>query len=384
MMPEFFYDLPNVFFVFIFILVMTATNKIPIWLSIILILTSIFPFLLNDVLFPTSYMPDQFKYFSVVRSLRELDIPKEYYSSTVKTAGWILAFIPLPVVESPTSLGFFNRFLYCSLIVWLYHRKKIRGIPLIFLALYPSAMLYTSLALRDTLILFLMIVSIIAIVDNRKKLLSIAMIPLFFLKFQNFFIIALFYPFYLLFTRETLFYKSRKFLFPFILLALAGIVPFIQSVISLVDFYRGAMFVEDGGDRAMYTPLVGISDFFKLAIMSAPHFLMKPFLWEVENNLQLLQSLENIFMAMFLVLLFRSAFAIDKKMSLKWLCFLLGALSIYGIVVFNFGTAARYRFPILITTVIGLTYDIYIAHSVFLLRRIKVRVNSFSCKYRVI
>ncbi|NUY57659.1 hypothetical protein HLG76_14130 [Salinivibrio sp. EAGSL] len=376
MMPEFFYDLPNVFFVFIFILVMTATKKIPIWLSIILILTSLFPFLLNDVLFPTSYMPDQFKYFSVVRSLRELDIPEEYYSSTVKTAGWILAFIPLPVVESPTSLGFFNRFLYCFLIVWLYHKKKIRGIPLVFLALYPSAVLYTSLALRDTLILFLMVISIIAIVDDRKKVLLMAMVPLFFLKFQNFFIIALFYPFYLILTRETLLYKSRKLLFPVILFSLAGMASFIQNVISLVDFYRRAMFVEDGGDIAMYTSLVGISDFFKLAITSAPHFLMKPFFWEVESNLQLLQSLENIFMAMFLFLLFSSSFSIDKKISFKWLCFLLGALSIYGIVVFNFGTAARYRFPFLIATVIGLTYDIYINHSVFLLRRVKVRVNS--------
>ena len=72
----------------------------------------------------------------------------------------MLAFIPLPYVETFQSLGFFNRLLATIITIWLYASKNLRGWPLLFLLFYPSFILYSSLALRDTLIFLFMIMSV--------------------------------------------------------------------------------------------------------------------------------------------------------------------------------------------------------------------------------
>ena len=70
----FFYDIPNLLVILIVILVSFRMGLIPFWLSFILSLFAFIPFILNDVLFPASYMPDQFKYFRTVNELRYLNV----------------------------------------------------------------------------------------------------------------------------------------------------------------------------------------------------------------------------------------------------------------------------------------------------------------------
>ena len=57
----------------------------------------------------------------------------------------------------------------------------------------------------------------------------------------------------------------------------------------------------------------------------------------------------------------------NKKIAIKWLVYIVAAFSIYGLVVFNFGTAVRYKFPFILILVVGMAYELYLKHGIFFL-----------------
>jgi hypothetical protein len=64
--------------------------------------------------------------------------------------------------------------------------------------------------------------------------------------------------------------------------------------------------------------------------------------------------------------MFLKASRVDKNIAIKWLVYIVAAFSIYGLVVFNFGTAVRYKFPFIIIAVVGMAYELYLKHGVFI------------------
>ena len=60
---------------------------------------------------------------------------------------------------------------------------------------------------------------------------------------------------------------------------------------------------------------------------------------------------------------------LDKKIALKWLVYLIAAFSIYGLVVFNFGTAVRYKFPFILIVIIGMAYELCLKHGKLILNK---------------
>ena len=368
----FFYDIPNLLAILILIVASFRMSLIPLWLSFFLGVFALTPFFLNDVLFPATYMPDQFAYYDRVHEIRSQGLIAGLlnidFDNNIKllVSNWMLAIIPLPYVETIKSLGFFNRLIATTLIIWLYSSKNLRGWPLLFVLFYPSFLLYSSLALRDTLVLVFMIVPVILFLENRRLLALIVSSPLFFIKFQNFFLILIFFVVHLYYSRGSIFYRYR---YMFLIIVVGGLAPFIMEIIKLLDFYRWALFYEDGGFLRDYVPIETFSEFVVVALQSAPYFLMKPFPWESSNFLQLIQSVENIFIFTVLAFMFLKASSIDKKIAIKWLAYLIAAFSIYGLVVFNFGTAVRYKFPFILIVIIGMAYELYLKHGKLILNK---------------
>lgn len=365
----FFYDIPNLLSIIIVVLVSFRIGLIPLWLSFFLTLFALTPFFLNDFLFPASYMPDQFKYFEATQRLRDFNFEPLFKDNLkLSVSNWIFATIPLPYVETIKSLGFFNRLVATVLIIWLYSSKNIRGWPLLFIIFYPSFLLYSSLALRDTLVLTFMIVSIIFYIEKRMLLALIVSLPLAIIKFQNFFLIIVFFVIHSYFTRGSVIYRYRHILF---LTILAGLTPFILTIIELLDFYRRALFIEDGGLYSSYVHIKTFGEFFIAALQASPYFLMKPLPWEADSFLQSIQSIENLLILMFLVFIFLKVSKVNKMIALKWLLYLIAAFSIYGLVIFNYGTAVRYKFPFVLIIVIGMAYELYLRHGRLILNKSK-------------
>jgi len=76
--------------------------------------------------------------------------------------------------------------------------------------------------------------------------------------------------------------------------------------------------------------------------------LFEPLPWHVKNPLQLIQSVENI--VIILLLLYLNTRKVYNKFIKEKIIFinlfLLTSMSLYGLMVFNYGAAARYRFGI--------------------------------------
>jgi hypothetical protein len=356
MQHSFIFDFPNFLLCVIAVLVVSKWAKLPNSFSLLLFFHCLIPFFLNDVLFPASYMPDQFKYSNTVneiRSFSEVSFPVP----TVVISSYMLAFIPLPFTETIKSLGFFNKFIFILLFGFLYRKKILTSYSAYFFLLYPSLALYTGLSLRDTLIVCFMILG--AYYASQRKLVMFIfwIAPLLFIKFQNL-LIMLPLVVFIIFKIDLKGINLRVGTYWF-LVSMLFLILFSPLISPEINFFRLAMYLEDGGENPDSVPMIGgVTDFLVLGGNNAFYFLFKPFPWEAGNSLQLIQSFENLVIGILLVRITVKNWKVHKKHILFWFYFLIFSLTIYGLVVFNFGTAARYRFPFIVIYIIFICYSI--------------------------
>ena len=78
--------------------------------------------------------------------------------------------------------------------------------------------------------------------------------------------------------------------------------------------------------------------------------LLKPLLWEVDNPFQFIQSLENLVIFAMIIWINRKKVFNEKiKQKILFLnCLLFISMTINGLVVFNFGSAVRYKFTFIV------------------------------------
>lgn len=351
---SFYYDLPNFFICIVTVILLSIVTKMPRNYTIILLVHCFVPLLLNDVLFSAAYFGDQFRYVGAVREIRtSFSLSTEV--GNVANASWLLAFIPLPFIETVSSLGYFNKFIFILLFAFLYSKRVLNKFSAYFLLLYPSIVLYTGLSLRDTLIFVCMMLTAHFAIKRNILLMVLCISPLFVIKFQNFFILLPLFAFAILNLGE----KGMSLQKGLIVLALTFITliisfPIVQPTLNNL---RLAMYVEDGGLNIEEVTLIsGIGDFISLGLTSGLYFLVKPFPWEVSKGFQLIQALENLVIMLIIIRLTIKAWKVDINKLIFWLVLFIASLSIYGLVVFNYGTAARYRFSFIAMYVVYVSY----------------------------
>ncbi len=350
------FDFANLLVCLLTISIAYRIKIVPSWIALILASYTFLPFLLNDFLLPSRYMGDQYLYFSILKNVRSFDF-LSHEDPKVLITSWSLSIMPLPYVEGIRSVGLFNRYMFLILFIWIYHKKFLNGLPLYFILFFPSLVFYTSLGLRDPLVLIFMILGVIFLIEKKYSIAILVIIPLYFIKFQNFYFLILLYFLYLLFEVKK---KYRNLLLSLVFLISLPILHFFfDSLLAALDFYRGALFKENGGNITEYQSLTGAKDLLKNSIIAFPYFLLKPFPWEATNTFQTIQSYENIFVVIFLIFFTSKSYFQSSSITIKWLIFFIFTITIYGITVYNFGTSARYRYPLIVIYVIGLTYDLF-------------------------
>jgi len=353
------FELPSLLICLLLILSAGYIFNIPRKYQIILVLHSFLPFVLNDVLFSASYMPDQFKYWRGVNYIRSGEIG--FFDAltdpgNVLQASALLALIPFPTPVSIISLGFYNTFLYIILFLILYVKKIFTNVSIWFYLLFPSAALYTALSLRETLIFFFMIMAIVYARESKVFKSALCIIPVYLIKFQNFFILG---PIILLYF---IFNVARKGmgLTKALVISAIGLAALILSApiaIPIVNSARVSMFVEDGGDPANISVISGAGDFVFQGLTSALYFLSKPLPWEASSALQFVQSFENLVVLAILFLITRQAWQKRPDKLAFWLLFMALGMSVYGLVVANYGTAVRYRYAFVVIYVLFVCAD---------------------------
>ena len=362
-----YYDIPNLLVCIAAVIIVCRINLIPYWIGIILGSYSLIPFFLNDFLFPAVFMSDQFFYTETLKEVRSFNFFPDKDKNALVTS-WLLSILPLPYVETVKSIGFYNRFLFLILFVWLYNKKFLRGMPLFFIIFYPSLIFYTSLSLRDPLILFLMIVGVIFLIDKKYIKFLFIILPLLFIKWQNFFFMLILAAFFLILKKPKLNYLIRFPIYGSIILSL---IIYFDDLLYYLNLFRGALFQENGGLWNEYIPLSNFYDLALNGIIAFPHFLMKPLFWEARNLFQFVQSFENVFVLIFLIYFTWKSYLEDKFITVRWLTYFIFVMTIYGLAVYNFGTAVRYKYPFLVMYIVGISYELY-----------KVRGYLFSSEFK--
>lgn len=351
------YDLPGFLICLLLVLVLGHKFRAPYNYQIILVLHCLLPFLLNDVLFSVNYMGDQLRYWAGVNAIRDgqLSLIDALNGGNVEQASFFLALIPFPAPFSYISLGFYNTALYIILFFILFKKNVFTQLSIWFYLIYPSLALYSGLSLRDTLIFFFMILSILYARESKLFKSILCLLPLYLIKFQNFFIIGPIVLLYFLFkvSRDGMRIGKAFIIF---LISMIGLLLAAPLAIPQINFFRSAMYREDGGEGEVEL-ITGIGDFIWEGLTSGIYFLVKPFLWEASGLLPLIQSFENTIILCVLFLLTRQAWKKAPDRLAFWILFLGFSMSIYGLVVFNYGTAVRYRYPFVVIYVLFVCAD---------------------------
>jgi hypothetical protein len=354
-----FFDLPNLFVCLLFLLYLVKKLSLPFAERVVLFLHCILPIFLNGFLFEFDYMPDAFKYWQAVNDLRSgsasfLDLWVS--GSNVEQASVLLSIVPLPFAFTPMSLGFYNTFIYLWLFYWLVKKRILTPVSTWFYLLYPSLALYSGMGLRDTLIFAGMAIAIQFSREGKWVFSIPALIILYVIKFQNFYILGPLLLVYVAFDVRKYGLSVGRGLVA-IAIGLLAAVTLAPILLPIMNVFRLAMYREDGGNASEIELIETPSEFLLEGASSGLYFLLKPFPWEASNAFQFIQSIENALVFLLLLLISRVAWLHAPRKLVYWVLFLAFSLTVYGLVVFNYGTAARYRFSFLAVYVIFVCAD---------------------------
>ncbi len=338
-------DLLNAIYAAALVFVLFSIYKIPM-INYLFVLSHLFLiFLLNGVLFSPHYLPDQFKYFHVSSAIRDsLDFINyhQYHSGTVATASLFFSLFPIPFLDSIFSIAIINFILYSVIFIFLYKKNILEGNALWFYLLYPSFALYAGVALREMWILLFMIMSIYLLYKKQLLLAIIFSLPLLLIKTQNFLIFVVAIVVYNTIIKGSLFSVKLLIKLLFLIVLFYLFISFIG--IEAIDIVRFNMYVEDGGNKLLYIPLTSYRDLVFQGTVGAIYMVLKPLPWESSNVLQLFQSFENLFIFYFIYKIIKEQFVVKNDFINFLIVYFFIAMMVYGLVIFNYGTAARYRF----------------------------------------
>lgn len=322
------------------------------------------PLLFNFILFPDSYFVDQRSYLACTTSIKEgLGSLNQQYcgftnnplSNQVAYASLIFSFVPIPFFLTVTSGAFAVKLIFLLFYTFYLKEKfEIEKYLLIFLA--PSLILYSSLFLRDFLIMIFSSIILIECLLWRKKTLMLipsSLVILLLIKPQN---AAILLIFLLIWTLLKAFnFRAFGYIAITILLSLITIF-FGELILNTINFYIRAFAIEEGfkhSDIGLYS--FEYESIFSLIISLIPNTLKAifvPYLWNSSGLFQLLQSIENLIL-FFLISIFIFKIIQERQTLITIQTFIIFifffglGMAMYGTIIFNYGSLVRYKFGVI-------------------------------------
>ena len=188
------------------------SNSLLVWLGIFFT-----PLIINYFIISPGMFGDQFEYAGEVMSLKATGASLETIAlfeyatiNPISLTAQILGVTPLPNYMTVTSLAFANKFFLFVTFLWFKRFFSNENEVLLYF-LIPSLILYSSMSLRDTLIIVISILFIINLIRDRYVFAVVFLSPLYILKLQMF-------SFFLLYLVARLLFRAHKHSYLFLLL----------------------------------------------------------------------------------------------------------------------------------------------------------------------
>lgn len=303
-------------------------------------------FIFNYFLFSPRLFPDQFTYTYSFIYDDKAPILNGWFLNSKWVSSQFFSLIPIPFVMTVSSLVWVSKAYLFLTFVWL--KKYISDDRLILLFLLPSIFLYSSITLREILIIVTSIIALINIVHNRYILGLIFTLLVATLKIQNGLFIFIFWLLSIIYRISS---NNIFLLFVFILGSTIAILA-QDTFLEFISLYRIAFLAEDllgwtANLDISETELLQVNSYFDFLIIGAqklPEFILLPLPWDWEGLFFIIQFFEAIFIIyLFCIIFFQHSLYKNKQFYTLFLAFLFGLL-VYAIVTANIGTAIRYRF----------------------------------------
>ena len=357
------------FAVFLYKLNYINSNSLLAWLAIFFA-----PLVFNYFLFSPFLFGDQFRYAAEVMlqkssgsSLGNLPGSGVFDTTAIPLTAKILGVVPLPNYMTVTSLAFANMFFLFVTFLWFKRFFSNENEVLLYF-LIPSLILYSSVSLRDLLIIVVSVLFIINLIRDRYVFAVVFLSPLFVLKIQMF-------AFLLLYLIGRLFFRAHKnyYLFTFfVLVVMIGGVIMEEQILEVLNLYRLAFVAENfvafdgsisylawnayGGDLAETLELSSLGDAAIKAILKLPIFFIMPLPWNWSNIFYPLQALESwLLIYLYMRLAIKQNLYKNSEFILLTFILLVGS-SIYALLMANEGTFVRYRFSLFYPFLLAVFY----------------------------
>ena len=335
------------------------SNSLLVWLAIFFTPLSINYFVISPGMFG-----DQFEYAGEVMSLKATGASLETIAlfkyatiNPITLTAQILGVTPLPNYMTVTSLAFANKFFLFVTFLWFKRFFSNENEVLLYF-LIPSLILYSSMSLRDTLIIVISILFIINLIRDRYVFAVVFLSPLYILKLQMF-------SFFLLYLVARLLFRAHKHSYLFLLFIFVIMIGgFImeEQLLEVLNLYRLAFAAEDfvgpdgsisykaynvyGAGLAESLELSSLADAIFKAILNLPIFFIMPLPWNWTNIFYPVQAFESwLLIYLYVRLGMKQNLYKNSEFILLTFILMVGS-SIYALFLFNEGTFVRYRFTL--------------------------------------
>jgi hypothetical protein len=342
-------------------------NSLIVWVGLFFV-----PLVLNYFILSPFLFPDQFSYSQEVMSLKSTGQSTGFISNQyggvqpaflslgmnpITLTATILGFAPIPNYMTLTSLAFANKLALFLLFIWSKKYFISENFLLLFF-LVPSLVLYSSLSLRDNLVIILSIVFLINVLRGNYLIAIPFLYPLLLLKIQMF-------VFLLLYLIGRLFFRADKnvlalYFFAFTLLVITLI--FQEDFLALLNNYRIGFAAENfdmgngmrgyaawaiyGDQVTAYIIINSLPEAIFKSLMGLPTLLLMPLPWNWSNIFYPIQSMESLLLLFMYYWITKRYNLLDNKEYILLSFILAISLMVYSLLVFNEGTFVRYRFTL--------------------------------------
>tara|TARA_Y100000768_G_scaffold387217_1_gene377757 strand:+ start:5138 stop:6127 length:990 start_codon:yes stop_codon:yes gene_type:complete len=319
-----------------------------------------------------SYMPDQTRYifytdyFRFITDQKEINYDigfgDEFFLSKTGFTSYLLSLIPMPNIMTTRSLGFANKIIFIILFSYLYKKQILTNFTAYIFLIYPSFALYSGIALKEMISVCLMILIIERSYNFNIKQLPILIFLCFacyIVKYQFMLFIA---PFVLILLIN--FYDFKKKGYSYLIyssLIIFGIIIgffLVQRYGDYINNIRYSFFIDNGNNPDNFIYLKNYFEFITFGLMEFLKTFIEP-LPNINNNFyRNIQFVENIFIAGILIGVTYLSFKRNFRTSFLWIFYLFFSVSITSIIVDNIGTLSRYKFPLILTYIIFISYAV--------------------------
>lgn len=354
-LENFIIDLSSYILIIIILFYLLLGKYINRKLFIFFSLYSVSPFFFNDIIIPSNQMWDQYTNTYFLIDLRHHIFTGNYFDNyfyNIRTdqlkfifASHLYGLVPFPYISSINSIAFMNKLLICLTSIYLLRKNYIRISHLFFLLLYPSSLIYSSLALKEVL-LGISCIWIFLFIFEKKYFYAFILLLLCFYIRPLFYISVTGFILYYFISLRLLSTKLIYIIFNFIIITF--FIIFYDQLLSKLNYLIRVYNQEDVGwggilndQNINYINLSIESILANLKIVINKLILN----WPVPLKFKLLFLFENIILFYFIIRNFRRDYYKSKLQTIFSTFYLITTLMIFNIIFPNLLPLHRYLYP---------------------------------------